>query len=53
MIQHQKSSQYQSRMRAESIITKANKDLFMLEPAIDVQCQAKTTSEVSPETKEV
>ena len=37
----------------EPIIIKADKDLFTLEPVIDVQCQATTTSEVSPETKKV
>ena len=36
----------------EPIAIKANKDLFMLKPVIDLQCQA-TTSELSPEIKMV
>ena len=37
----------------EPIIIIADKDLFMLEPVIDVQCQVTTTSGVSPENKKV
>ena len=37
----------------EPIVIKADKDLFMLEPVINAQFQATTTSEVSPETKKV
>ena len=35
------------------ISIKAGKELFTLEPVIDVQCQTNTISEVSPETKKV
>ena len=34
----------------ETIIIKTDKDLVTLEPVINVQCQATTTSEVSPES---
>ena len=37
----------------ETIIIQADKDLLTLEPVIDEQCQATTTSEVSPEIKKV